>query len=68
MSGGDRVRALLYERGDEGITAKDCAKALSISYQTARWYLWKLSKEGWTATSKETSGRRGGPVKRWRIV
>ena len=68
MRVGDRVLALLYERAERGLTATECAEALDVSYRTARWYLWKLSKEGWTTFSPETSGRRGGPIRRWRVV
>ena len=67
MRVGDRVLALLYERAERGLTATECATALGVSYASARWYLWKLSKEGWTTFTPEASGRRGGPFKRWRI-
>ena len=67
MSISDEVLALLYERGEDGITAQECALALGKPYPSVRCALWRLSKEGWTTATLEPTGRRGGPFKRWRV-
>jgi len=67
-STGDRILALLYERGERGLTAKEAETTLGLPYSVVRWHLWRLSREGWTVYTPEPTGKRGGPVRRWKIA
>ena len=62
-----QVLAMLFERGDKGLTAHEAAAELGAKYNTAGVSLERLRAQGWCSSSPCRDGKAGRPVQRFRV-